>query len=65
MLGPMPSNTLSPLPLMELATGFWSFKTLASAYELGLFLRSSRSRPPLSGDEDSRHRAAQCWDTSS
>jgi predicted O-methyltransferase YrrM len=33
----MPSNTLSPLPLMEMATGFWSFKTLASAYELGLF----------------------------
>jgi predicted O-methyltransferase YrrM len=33
----MPSNTLSPLPLMELATGFWSFKTLASAYELRLF----------------------------
>jgi 3-hydroxy-5-methyl-1-naphthoate 3-O-methyltransferase len=33
----MPSSTLSPLPLMELATGFWSFKTLASAYELGLF----------------------------
>src|SRR5919108_2615912 len=33
----MSSDTLSPLPLMELATGFWSFKTLASAYELGLF----------------------------
>jgi hypothetical protein len=33
----MPSNTLSPRPLMELATGFWSFKTLASAYEMGLF----------------------------
>jgi 3-hydroxy-5-methyl-1-naphthoate 3-O-methyltransferase len=33
----MPSDTISPLPLMGLATGFWSFKTLASAYELGLF----------------------------
>jgi hypothetical protein len=33
----MPPHAVSPLPLMELATGFWSFKTLASAYELGLF----------------------------
>lgn len=33
----MPHDTLSPLPLMELATGFWAFKTLASAHELGLF----------------------------
>ncbi|WP_285611749.1 methyltransferase [Actinokineospora globicatena] len=27
----------SPLPLMALATSFWQFKTLAAAYELGLF----------------------------
>jgi hypothetical protein len=28
---------LSPAPLMQLATGFWAFKTLAAAEELGLF----------------------------
>jgi precorrin-6B methylase 2 len=29
--------TLSPAPLMQLASGFWAFKTLAAAEELGLF----------------------------
>jgi hypothetical protein len=29
--------TVSPLPLMQLSIGFWSFKALASAYELDLF----------------------------
>jgi hypothetical protein len=33
--------TASPLPLMELSIGFWSFKTLAAAYELDLFGRLS------------------------
>lgn len=33
--------TVSPLPLMQLSIGFWSFKTLATAYELGLFARLS------------------------
>lgn len=32
----MPSNRLSPLPPMELATGFWSFKALASAALMSL-----------------------------
>lgn len=27
----------SPLPLMELSTAFWAFKTLAAAHELDLF----------------------------
>lgn len=27
----------SPVPLMQLSTGFWAFKTLAAAHELGLF----------------------------
>ncbi|GAA2777948.1 methyltransferase [Saccharopolyspora taberi] len=31
----------SPLPLMQLATGFWSFKTLAAAHELDVFGRLS------------------------
>ena len=29
--------TVSPLPLMQLSIGFWSFKALATAYELDLF----------------------------
>ncbi|WP_199739363.1 methyltransferase [Streptomyces klenkii] len=38
----MSSGGLSPelpssLPLMQLSTGFWAFKTLAAAHELGLF----------------------------
>ncbi len=32
----------SPMPLMELATGFWAFKTLAAAHELDLFSSLSR-----------------------
>jgi len=29
--------TASPVPLMQLSIGFWSFKALATAYELDLF----------------------------
>jgi SAM-dependent methyltransferase len=32
---------VSPLPLMQLTIGFWSFKALATAYELDLFARLS------------------------
>ena len=32
-------NPLSPLPLMQLSTSFWAFKTLAAAQELKLFDR--------------------------
>lgn len=35
--------SLSPVPLMQLATGFWAFKTLAAAHELDLFSRLSAS----------------------
>lgn len=38
-----PSTAPSPLPLMELATSFWAFKTLAAAYELDLFTRLART----------------------
>ncbi|WP_433379854.1 methyltransferase [Actinoplanes sp. CA-142083] len=34
-------RALSPIPLMQLATGFWAFKTLAAAHELDLFSRLS------------------------
>ena len=34
-------RALSPVPLMELATGFWASKTLAAAHELDLFSRLS------------------------
>ena len=30
-------RALSPVPLMQLATAFWAFKTLATAHELDLF----------------------------
>lgn len=33
----------SPLALMQLSIGFWSFKTLAAAHELGLFAHLSRT----------------------
>jgi hypothetical protein len=33
--------TVSPLPLMQLSIGFWSFKALATACELDLFARLS------------------------
>ncbi|WP_425450371.1 methyltransferase [Virgifigura deserti] len=34
-------SNLSPVPLMQLSTGFWAFKTLAAADELDLFTRLS------------------------
>lgn len=34
----------SSVPLMELSTGFWAFKTLAAAHELGLFDRLAGGR---------------------
>jgi len=44
----MPSRKVrrapSVAPLMELATSFWAFKTLAAALELGLFRRLSGTR---------------------
>ena len=35
------TDTLTPIPLMQLATAFWAFKTLAAAHELDLFTRIS------------------------
>ena len=32
-------EALTPVPLMQIATGFWAFKTLAAAHELDLFTR--------------------------
>lgn len=46
----MPGETISPLPLMELATGFWSFKTLASAYEVGLFEKLAGTAGTTAGE---------------
>jgi hypothetical protein len=36
-----PTDTLTPVPLMQLATAFWAFKTLAAAHDLDLFTRAS------------------------
>jgi hypothetical protein len=32
-------RALTPVPLMQISTGFWAFKTLAAANELGVFTR--------------------------
>jgi hypothetical protein len=37
------SPSVSPVPLMQLATGFWASKTLAVAHDLGVFTRLSGS----------------------
>jgi 2-polyprenyl-3-methyl-5-hydroxy-6-metoxy-1,4-benzoquinol methylase len=37
-------GTLFPVELLRLSTGFWAFKTLAAAVELGLFTRLSGDR---------------------
>ena len=34
---------LTPVPLMELTTGFWRFKVLSAGVELGLFSLLSRT----------------------
>lgn len=36
-------KSASPLPLMQLSSGFWAFKTLAAAHELDLFTHLSRN----------------------
>src|SRR5690606_31333121 len=40
----------SAVPLMALSTGFWAFKTLAAAHELGLFDHLSGSRGTTVGE---------------
>ena len=40
---------LSPVPLMQLATGFWVFKTLAAAHEFDLFSRLSGTAGTTAG----------------
>ncbi len=39
--GKQPSKELSPIPLMQITTGFWASKTLAAAIELDLFSKLS------------------------
>ena len=34
-----PDSAITPIPLMELSTAFWAFKTLASAVDMDLFTR--------------------------
>ncbi|WP_407662241.1 methyltransferase [Nakamurella lactea] len=45
-----PDHALSPVPLMQLTTGFWAFKTLAAAHELDLFHRLSGTTGTTAGD---------------
>ncbi|MFE5736197.1 methyltransferase [Streptomyces celluloflavus] len=41
---PVGDNGVSPIPLMELTSGFWAFKTLAAASELGVFAHLADGR---------------------
>lgn len=41
---------LSPIPLMQIATGFWASKTLAAAEELDLFTRLSGTSGTTAGE---------------
>jgi 3-hydroxy-5-methyl-1-naphthoate 3-O-methyltransferase len=41
--GTTASPVVSPVPLMQLSTGFWAFKALAAAHELDVFTRLSIS----------------------
>src|ERR1041384_2300672 len=38
-----PHPAITPIPLMQLATAFWGFKTLATAIDMDLFTRFSTS----------------------
>ena len=44
-----PHSAITPIPLMQLATAFWGFKTLATAIDMDLFTRFSTS--PMSPQE--------------
>ena len=43
---------ITPIPLMQLATAFWAFKTLATAVDMDLFTRLSTS--PMNAPETAR-----------
>ncbi|WP_460069665.1 methyltransferase [Streptomyces sp. YKOK-I1] len=42
---PQPTDRPTPVPLMELTTGFWRFKVLAASVDLGVFSVLSRRGP--------------------
>ena len=52
------TRTPTPVPLMQIATGFWAFKTLAAAHELDLFTR-------LAGGAETTARSSHASSTSS
>jgi hypothetical protein len=49
---------VTPVPLMQIATGFWAFKTLAAAHELDLFTRLAVLPAELVNAGDGRAAAA-------
>jgi len=44
------ASPLTPLPLMELATSFWAYKTFAAAVELDLFTHLSHAGPATAAE---------------
>jgi 3-hydroxy-5-methyl-1-naphthoate 3-O-methyltransferase len=52
-------GALMPVPLMQISTGFWAFKTLAAANELDLFTRlAGRAETTAGARARARDRAA-------
>jgi hypothetical protein len=56
-------GSLTPVPLMQISTGFWAFKTLAAANELDLFTRlaggAEMTADQLAGELAIEHRPAE------
>ena len=50
--------SVSPIPLMQLATAFWAFKTLAAASELDIFTRISGTAGTTPGEFSAAHSLA-------
>jgi len=44
-----PKPDITPIPLMQLATAFWGFKTLSTAIDMDLFTRLEAS--PMRKDQ--------------
>jgi 3-hydroxy-5-methyl-1-naphthoate 3-O-methyltransferase len=49
---PEPEPDITPIPLMQLATAFWAFKTLSTAIDMDLFTRLETS--PMNAPELAR-----------
>ena len=54
---------ITPIPLMQVATAFWAFKTLATAVDMDLFTRLSATpmtAPKRRGGSESKSAQPKC-----